>query len=357
MLTSPNRLLLLVGAMLAAAGCTREEPAPQQAPAELRKIVINYPNRSGSQWPLFIAKDGGIYEKYGLEVDLNFGVHPAGIAMLASGQGHMVNSSLEQMMQAASKDRSLALVGSSLNRGTFALLAKKEISDVKALKGKKVAISQVGDAPYGYIVAILSKAGLSDRDVQWIPVGQGVAGRAAALTTGRADATLLTAPAYFKLETEGYNTLVNLAEREDIFASTAYTMAKRDLQPDTKLAEALIKAHAEAIKKFYEDKAGAVAVYQKFDPEAVPAEVERTYDLYAKPQAFERVPYVLSAAVDSVRAQQADPQLAELMKNYDWKQVVDNSIVDKLVNEGFFVQLFGESVRAEQERKASLAFK
>jgi len=111
----------------------------------------------------------------------------------------------------------------------------------------------LGDAPYGYVVAILSKAGLSDRDVQWIPVGQGVAGRAAALTSGRADATILTAPAYFKLETD-YTTLANLAEREDIFASTAYTMAKKDLQPDTKLAEALIKAHAEAIKKFYEDK-------------------------------------------------------------------------------------------------------
>lgn len=356
MITSPPRLLPLVVAALVAAGCAREEPAQQQAPAPLRKIVINYPNRSGSQWPLFIAKESGIYDKYGLEVELNFGVHPAGIAMLTSGQGQMVNSSLEQMMQAASKDGSLSLVGSSLNRGTFALLAKKEITDVKALKGKKVAISQVGDAPYGYIVAILSKAGLSDRDVQWIPVGQGVAGRAAALTTGRADATLLTAPAYFKLEAEGYNTLVNLAEREDIFASTAYTMAKRDLQPDTKLAEALIKAHAEAIKKFYDDKAAAVAAYQKFDPEAVPAEVERTYDLYAKPQAFERVPYVLTAAVDSVLAQQADPQLSAQMKQFDWKQVVDNSIVDRLVNEGFFVQLFGDSVRAEQERKATLAF-
>ena len=139
-------------------------------------------------------------------------------------------------------------------------MANKAIKDIKGLKGKKVAVSQVGDAPYGYVVAILSKAGLSDRDVQWVPVGQGVAGRAAALTSGRADATILTAPSYFKLETD-YNTLANLAEREDIFASTAYTMAKRDLQPDTKLAEALIKAHAEAIKKFYEDKPAAIAAY------------------------------------------------------------------------------------------------
>jgi len=351
-------LVAVAAAAVAAAGCAKQEAPAQQAPAAqvARKIVINYPNKSGSQWPLFLAKEGGFYQKYGLDVELNFGVHPAGIAMLASGQGQMVNSSLEQMMQAASKDGSLSLVGSSLNRGTFALMSTKNLKTVQALKGKKIAVSQVGDAPYGYVVAILSKAGLSDRDVQWIPVGQGVAGRAAALTSGRADATILTAPAYFKLETEGYNTLVNLAEREDIFASTAYTMAKTDLKPDTSLAEALIKAHAEAIKKFYEDKPAAITAYLKYDPEANPADIDRTYDLYAKPQAFERVPYVLTGAVDSVVKQQSDPQLAEQMKSYDWKQVIDNSIVDKLVKEGFFVQLFGDSIKAEQDRKAPLAF-
>ena len=356
-MTTARTIVPALAIALAAFGCAKQEAPAQQAPATQapRKIVINYPNKSGSQWPLFLAKEGGFYDKYGLDVELNFGVHPAGVAMLASGQGQMVNSSLEQMMQAASKDGSLSLVGSSLNRGTFALMANKNLKTVEALKGKKIAVSQVGDAPYGYVVAILSKAGLSDRDVQWIPVGQGVAGRAAALTSGRADATILTAPAYFKLETEGYNTLVNLAEREDIFASTAYTMAKKDLA-DGALAEALIKAHAEAIKKFYEDKPAAIAAYLKYDPEANPADIDRTYDLYAKPQAFERIPYVLTGAVDSVVKQQSDPQLAEQMKGYDWKQVINNSIVDKLVKDGFFVQLFGDSVKAEQDRKGPLAF-
>ena len=54
--------------------------------------------------------------------------------------------------------------------------------------------------------------------------------------------------------------------------------------------------------------------------------------------------------------QQADPQLSEQMKSYDWKQVIDNSIVDKLVNEGFFVDLFGANIKVEQEQKAPLAF-
>src|SRR5690242_17640238 len=79
-----------------------------------QKVTINYPNRSGSNWPLFIAKDGGYYQKYGLDANLVFGVHPAGIAMLVSGEGQMVNSSLEQLMQAAMRDGSLVIMGSSL---------------------------------------------------------------------------------------------------------------------------------------------------------------------------------------------------------------------------------------------------
>src|ERR1700722_12973276 len=135
-----------------------------------QKITINYPNRSGANWPLFLAKEGGYYQKYGLDVTLTFGVMPAGIAMLVSGEAQEVNSSLEQLMQAASKDGSLVLIGSSLNRAAFALMAAKNIAGIKDLKGKRIAVSQVGDAPYGYLVGLLSKSGSSSRGVECMPM-------------------------------------------------------------------------------------------------------------------------------------------------------------------------------------------
>ncbi len=332
--------------------------APKEAESQpLRKIVINYPNRSGSQFPLFLAKEGGYYEKYGLDVELTFGVMPTGVAMLTNGQAQMVNSSLEQLMQAASKDGSFTLIGSSLNRATLALLADKNITSVEQLKGKRLAVSQVGDAPYGYLVTMLSKAGLTDHDVNWIPVGQGASGRAVALTSGRADATLLTAPQYFRVQEQGYNVLVDMAQRDDLFAATTYMVAKRDTTADPTLAERLIKAHAEGIKRFYDDKDFAIQAYRKYDPDAAPEDVARIYDLYAKPQTMERIPYVLDTAVKSVLAQQTDPQVAERLKTYDWHQVIDNSIVDRLIREGFFRELFGDAIRPEEERKAALAFR
>ena len=322
----------------------------------LQKITINYPTRSGASWPLYIAKDAGYYAKQGLDVNIVFGVHPAGVAMLVSGEGQMVNHSLEQGMQASVKDGQFVITGSPGNKGMFALMAKKEFNAVKELKGKRIAVGQVGDAPYNYTNAILAKYGIGPRDVQWVPVGTDVSGRAAALQSGRADATLLTQPANFRLEEQGYKTLTNLADHQDIFIATGYLFRRSTVTADPKLPEKIIKAHAEAIKRFYEDKAYAIKTYQAYDKQT-DADMNRIYDTLVKAEAFDRVPYVMAGAVKAVISQQSDAQLAAEMKGYDFKKIIDNSIVERLVKEGFFVQLFGPGIKAEQDRKAKQAFR
>ena len=326
------------------------------ASAQLQKITINYPTRSGASWPMYIAKEGGYYQKYGLDVDLKFGVHPAGIAMLVSGEAAMANYSLEQAMEASTKDGSFVMVGSSLNKALFALMAQKDFSEVKQLKGKRLAIGQLGDAPYNYTVALLKTYGIGLRDVQWIPVGTDVSGRAAALVSGRADATLLTAPNYFRLEEQGYKNLANLADHNEIYAATVYMLRKSKVASDPNLPEQLIKAHAEAIKRFYDDEAFAVKAYEAFDKQPE-ADVQRIYDRYKQSNLFERVPYVLAGAVKSVIAQQSDERIAAQMKAFDFRTVVDNLTVDHLVRDGFFEMLFGPSVKAEENRKEKLAMR
>jgi ABC-type nitrate/sulfonate/bicarbonate transport system substrate-binding protein len=303
-----------------------------------------------------MAKEGGFYQKYGLDVTVVFGTHPAGVAMVVAGEAQMTNYSLETAMQATARDGSLMVVGSWLNKAVFALMARKEFARVQDLKGKRLAVGQIGDAPSNYTIALIRKFGLTNRDVQWVPVGTDANGRVAALESGRADATLLTAPAYFKVEEAGYRNLANLTDHDDIFAATTYLMKKSVIAQNPKLPETLIKAHTEAIKRFYEDKDFAVKSYLVYDKQT-PADVARFYDLYVKANLFERIPYVLAGAVQSVIDQQTDPQLIALMKGFDYRKVIDNSIVERLVKEGYFEKLFGPGVKAEQSRKAKLAFR
>lgn len=323
---------------------------------QVQKIGINYPTRSGASWPMFIAKEGGYYQKYGLDVNLVFGAGTVGVAMIVSGDAAMTNSSMEQALQASSRDpESLVMMGSTLNRGTFVLMGSKTVASVKDLKAKRLAVSQIGDAPYNYTLAVLKKFGLNARDVQWIPVGTDANARAVALTGERADATLLTAPAYFRLEEQGFKRLAAMADYNDIYASTVYLFTKKAVAANPKLPELLIKAHAEAVKRFYDDKAFAVKAYLVYDKQT-PADMERVYDSLATTNSLERVPYVMDAAVKSI-LQQANEQQATQVKPFDVKKVVDNSVVERLVKEGFFEKTFGSSIKAEQDRKAKQAFK
>ncbi len=323
---------------------------------QLQKTAINFPTRSGASWAMFVAKEGGYYQKYGLDVNLVFGAGTLGVAMISSGEAAMTNSSMEQALQASSRDpNSLVMMGSTANKGFFSLMAPKAINSPKDLKNKRVAVSQIGDAPYNYTVAVLGKFGLNPRDIQWIPVGTDANARAVALTSGRADATLLTAPAYFKLEEQGYKSIANMADYNDIYASTVYLFSRKTVTANPKMPELIMKAQAEAIKRFYDDKAFAVKAYIAYDKQD-PADVGRIYDQIAKANAMERVPYVMAAAIKSI-TDQANSQAATQLKDFDAHKVIDNSLVDRLVKEGFFEKTFGPGIKSEQDRKAKAAFR
>ena len=66
---------------------------------------------------------------------------------------------------------------------------------------------------------------------------------------------------------------------------------------------------------------------------------------------------MLAGAVKSVIEQQTDPRMIALMKAFDFRKVIDNSVVGRLVKEGFFQKLFGPGIKAEEDRKAKLAFR
>src|SRR5262249_18275758 len=143
----------------------------------------------------------------------------------------------------------------------FALMAAKNVTSMRDLKGKRIGVSQIGDAPYNYTIGLIGKNGLTQRDVEWVPVGSDVSSRAAALLSGRIDATMITAPVYFKIEQQGFKNLGNISDYDDIYAPSVYLFKKATIAANPKLPEQLMKAHAEAIKRFYDDKAFAIKAY------------------------------------------------------------------------------------------------
>jgi hypothetical protein len=161
------------------------------------------------------------------------------------------------------------------------------------------------------------------------------------------------------MEEEGFKNLGNMADYKDIYASSVYLFSKKAVAANPKLPELILKAQTEAIKRFYEDKPFAIQAYNASEDSSTKTaakDVERIYDLYARNKSFERIPYVLADAVKSVVAQAAGEQATQ-MKAIDFRTVVDNSAVDRLVKEGFFEKTFGAGVKGEQESRSKQAMR
>jgi ABC-type nitrate/sulfonate/bicarbonate transport system substrate-binding protein len=200
-------------------------------------------------------------------------------------------------------------------------------------------------------VSLLRKFGMTARDVQWVSVGVDAAARAAALQSGQIDAALITAPAYFRLQAAGLPVLAVLLDHEDIYVSTYYLFRRDALSKERAMALAFVKAHAEAIKRFYDDRAFAAKVMIQYGGTRNIDDANRVYDLFRNARVLEAVPYALKGSVDAVVERQGQE-----LKGVDLTKIVDNGLVDQLVNERYFESVFGPAIRDEQQRRKAQAF-
>jgi ABC-type nitrate/sulfonate/bicarbonate transport system substrate-binding protein len=266
---------------------------------------------------MYVAQQAGYYRNHGLNVTIRAANHPAGVAMLVSGEAHVNVLPLERAIAVACKDHEFVVSAAPVRKWLFAMVARPEIQSMRAMRGKKVGIAQLGDATYFTSLGLLRKFDLTPDNVQILTVG--AEGRAAALASGRIDATMMSAPAYFALEESGFRILANIMDFEDLQWPSAL-LFRRDNPGVANLAEALAEAHAEAVDRFYADKSFAVQAYLGYDKQGQSG-MERVYDQYVRARSFDRLP--------RVSIKEAAP-LAE--ENCDLNAVIDNSAVDRAVH-------------------------
>jgi hypothetical protein len=69
-------------------------------------------------------------------------------------------------------------------------------------------------------------------------------------------------------------------------------------------------------------------------------------------EVFERVPYVSAAAVRYTLESQSDPRFGR----FDFRTVIDNARIDRMVRDGFFESVFGPGIVVSRTKRALLLF-
>ncbi len=169
--------------------------SPQFANGQERKLepfVVAYSSVTANRAPLWIARDSGLFEKYGL--DVKFITIAAGnvvLSALLTGDVHLITAAGPQVVAAVAQGAPITIV--STNGGSlFQLVARPSIKTLQDLRGKVVGSSRIGAGTDFVLRRILDKIGLvPGKDVSLIATGLSESEkRILIMLQGKLDATL-----------------------------------------------------------------------------------------------------------------------------------------------------------------------
>src|SRR5262249_13894021 len=97
---------------------------------------------SANQWPLYLAMKKGFFATEGIAVDTVFAQSNAAVVQqLAAGSTNVATSTgLVDPIRAIEKGAPIGIVRVEIQAPPYALLAKRDIKDMAALKGKTIIV-------------------------------------------------------------------------------------------------------------------------------------------------------------------------------------------------------------------------
>jgi len=308
--------------------------------ADAEKLVIAWTAVSAFNSPFWVMNDAGFYKEEGLDVDTIY-IPSSPIAAKATLAGETVISAQNSQVIADSglQGADLVAIGATVNIVPFYVMAAPEIRSIADLKGKTVGVSRFGAATDFGMRMFLAKYGLAaHRDVAFIQIG-GMPEIATALSKKIIAAAPMSYPMVYVAEQGGARILANLAKDEIPFVHLTLTTTKRFLKDKRPQVKAFLRAYGKAVHFLFTRKAESLAIFAKYtkikDQKMLEGSLKYGYEF------MEKVPFVKRAGfqvtLDEIartnpKAKQAKPE-----------QFFDNSLIQELVDEGFFAKLWGRN--------------
>jgi len=160
--------------------------------AQETKVAIGYSGWTGFA-PLTLAKEAGIFKKHGLDVDLKKIPQKDRHLAIASGDIQCAATTVETwVVWNANGVATKEIFQMDKSYGADGMVVRSNIQKISDLKGKTVAASAPGTAPYFTLAWFLKKNGLSVKDVTVVNLEPGPA--AQAFVAGQNDAAMTYEP-------------------------------------------------------------------------------------------------------------------------------------------------------------------
>jgi NitT/TauT family transport system substrate-binding protein len=231
-------------------------------PAPLQKLSIMGSNITYAQFAFPLAREAGLFERYGLDVDVTFG--PRTVAALLSGDVQLATGA-EDVIVANLGGSDTIIIAVMVPYIQHRVMVRPEIRTMADLRDKAVGVSKRGTLPYTVLSLAARRNGLEiDRDLIVMEVGD-TATQIAALVSGNIHALALVPPATdIVAERAGAYALYDFS-REGIEYAVASVATTREWAARNEAAVLnVLRALAEAIYLVHTRPAYAAEVFAQW---------------------------------------------------------------------------------------------
>ncbi len=305
----------------------------------MQKLRVAYAAITAAFSIPWIAKEAGIFQRHGLDVELVYiAAGSRAIQTLVGGSIDVAAIGGPAGVDAKLAGADTVYIAIPVNRVLVFTVAEPNIERVEELRGKSIGVTRVGTVTDFFTRIFLRQNGLvPDRDVMIRQMG-GLPEIVAGLKAGQIQSGTFGFPAVLHARAAGFRVLVDYNTQGFRYPLSSVIVTEKLLRTRESAVRGFLEAHIEAVHRFKTDPNFAMNVIGKYTKTADRAMLEETQRVYAA--AFERIPYpniedmmlgITQVAETNPRAKGADP-----------KDFVNPRLLREIEASGFVKRLYGE---------------
>lgn len=304
------------------------------AAQEFKKVRIGYPSLGFRQGHIWVAKDEGLFKKYGLDVEPIF-LRGGQLAIQALAGGDPPIMSIGQVVQANLAGFDLALIAGVESYYDSTIFGRGNVTRLEQLKGKRLGISGYGAATHFAALIVAKHLNLDpNKDLTLVPGGPD-AERIAALSAGKIDASVFNSSTVPIAKRMGFTELVYLPDLGVEVQGNGLATTRGYIKSGREIVKAALKGYVEGIYYIFQNRAATQKIFARYMRTDDAEVLEQSYQVYLKTTAKKPYPtlkglqFLLDALAPTMpQAKTARPE-----------QFVDLSFLQELDKEGFFNEM------------------
>jgi NitT/TauT family transport system substrate-binding protein len=260
-----------------ASAVTAPAQSAAQAPVPITEVVLGLPGTSLAFLPAWVSQESGINARHGLSVKVIAAPAPTVTAALVSGEMQFT-AAVGSAIRAAAQGIPLKVVSYIVRQPLTTFYVREDIRRPEELRGKTVAITGHTDTTGIFGKQAVERLGLDQGDMHWLTTGGLIANNLAAISSGQAQATVLTPPWGAMALQQGYRKLIGVEQVMPNQPFTGIAAFESLIQEKPEVVKRMIRATLETLvwmrdnkdatlpvmmKEFDIDQAVAAAVYDE----------------------------------------------------------------------------------------------